>query len=69
LRNLALTGDETSAPLVNLCATWMIDHPLMIRPDEQQHQQQAGNLAGLRSIADIRNYLVRRDQCGMSTFD
>ena len=49
-----MSGEETSAPLVNLCATWMIDHPLHIRSEEQQ----AGNLAGLRSIADIRNYLV-----------
>ena len=51
-----MTGDETTAPLVNLCATWMIDHPLQVRPDDQQ--QQTGTLAGLRSIADIRNYLV-----------
>jgi hypothetical protein len=48
-----MTGEETSAPLVNLCATWMIDHPMLIRNEEQ-----SGNLAGLRSIADIRNYLV-----------
>ena len=52
-----MSGEETSAPLVNLCATWMIDHPLHIRSEEQQ----AGNLAGLRSIADIRNYLVIKE--------
>jgi len=49
-----MSGEETSAPLVNLCATWMIDHPLHIRSEEQH----VGHLAGLRSIADIRNYLV-----------
>jgi hypothetical protein len=26
-----MTGDETAAPVVNLCATWMIDHPLHVQ--------------------------------------
>ena len=57
LRNLAMTGDETTAPLVNLCASWMIDHPLHVGRGEDQRSGRSPN--ALRSLGDIRNYLVR----------